>query len=286
MKTPTLMIKASLLIATAVIAIGCAKENKGGEPAGVNNPQVVPTPTPDPTPTPTPTPITDIGDPFANATGGHAEFTPVDLATFNTYVALHPVNAPKGFKVSVDLQNVGGDSASNQNPSVPRWAGYVKIAYFDNGSWYVATFESGFNTNQVSYKDRTTGRKEATFNHWYHLNNKEVFHGFFQDQHGAVILVVDGVGGDDNGDGQVPTDLKGSIYFKNFPTSMATQSPEKCWFIRIGPYDCRSFLLNNSSDRSERDIWSFSDPVTPSASDGYRKLGTFTGLNKDKAFHQ
>lgn len=281
------MIRTGAVLASLVIGVGCAKENSGGgQVPGGNDPAAIPTPPPEPTPTPTPTPT--IGDPFASAPGGVAEFTPESLARFNEYVKLHPVNNPKGYKIHVDLENVGGDpkAPTSLSPSTHRWAGSVQIAYFDNGSWYVATFESGYGTNQVSYKNRTTGRKEATFNHWYNLNGQEVFHGFFQDQHGAIVLVIDGVGGTDQGDGQSPTDLKGSIYFKNFTTSYATQSPEKCWFIRIGPYDCRSFLIGSGSDKSEWEVHSFSDPVTPSSSDGYKKLGTFIGLNKNKAFSE
>lgn len=277
-----------ILSAVAAIVIfggfGCAKESSsggsGGGDTGVNNPAATPTPVPTPTPTPTP----GIGDPFAGMGGATIEITPTSIATWNEYVALHPVNAPTGFRINVQLQDIGGDSVSNQNPSTHRYAGTVRVAYFDNGTWYVTTFESGFGTNQVSYQNRTTGRQEATFNHWYQLGGVDVFHGFFQDQYGAIVFVVDGVGGVDQGDGQAVDGLKGSIYFKNFPTGYATQSPEKCWFIRVGPYDCRTFLLNNSSDRSERDIWSFSNPVTPSASDGYKKLGTFTGLSKSGAF--
>ncbi|MCB0411829.1 MAG: hypothetical protein KDD22_04845, partial [Bdellovibrionales bacterium] len=48
-----------------------------------------------------------------------------------------------------------------------------------------------------------------------------------------------------------------------------------CWFISLGPYDCRAWTDGNGVDSDKA--------VLPD--NGYKKLGDFEGLNLKKAFN-
>ncbi|MNJ94774.1 hypothetical protein D3C87_124760 [compost metagenome] len=195
----------------------------------------------------------------ANGSGTVADFTPVSFEEFNSYVATHPLNNPSNFKLSVELSNVGDN----------RYGGTVKISYNDAGQAYSGVFESGKSTNQKMSGLKDNGLYEAEYNYWYNSGGKSVFSGFFQDRYGAIIVVVDNVV--NQGDGQGGGYVTGSVYYKNFAQSYATQSPyRKCWFIREGPYNCRAGSVMNKSS------------LIPA--DGYRKLGTFSGLVVSEAF--
>lgn len=187
------------------------------------------------------------------------DFVPVSFSEFNSYVGLHPLNNPTNFKLTVELQDVGGG----------RFGGTVKISYTDAGYQYTGTFDSGLGTNVKKDGLKDNGVYEAEFNRWFSNGGKTVFSGFFQDAYGAIVLVVDNVV--NQGDGQGAGYMTGSVYYKNFAQSYAPQSPyRKCWFLRDGPYDCRSSAVINKSS------------VYPE--DGYRKLGTFSGLSRSEAF--
>lgn len=206
--------------------------------------------------------------PLAGASGGTTWFTYDSLAVFNEYVFVRPVNNPQSLAVNVDLRDIGGG----------RYAGNLRIAYTDNGQWSQGVFETGEGTNQVSYRNLDLGKSEAEFNQWFVWNGKRVFHAFFQDSQGAVILVIDG--GLDLGDGGGLTDLKGSVWFKNFNLTPYPQFQEKCWFVRVGPYDCRTFVVGDW----QSGLIQTNSSLYPN-SNGYKRLGTFTGLNRSRAFN-
>ncbi|MGZ3770572.1 MAG: hypothetical protein ACXVCP_13375 [Bdellovibrio sp.] len=188
-----------------------------------------------------------------------ATFVPVSIAEFNSYVAMHPLNNPTDFKITVDLQEV-----SNK-----RYAGTVKISYIDTGYNYTGTFEAGSGTNQDLYNLKDAGLLEAEFNRWFIINNNYYFSAFFQDAYGAIVLVFDNYV--NQGDAQGGGIMSGSVYYKNFAQSYAQQSPyRKCWYIYEGPYDCRA------------DAVIYKNAVYPG--DGYRKLGTFSGLQQSAVF--
>lgn len=205
----------------------------------------------------------DSTDSSSSASGytNSAAFTPVSLQEFNSYVATHPLNAPTNFKVTMNLQNNGGN----------RYGGTVQISYTDTGYTYNGTFTAGTGNN-VSIKTlKDNDTPEAQFNYWYQSSAGPVFSGFFQDSYGSIVVIVDKFVSTSGGDAQSGAQvISGSIYYKNFAQSYATQSPyRKCWFIYDGPYNCRSSAIINKTS------------LVP---DGYRKLGTFSYMSKSAVF--
>lgn len=204
-------------------------------------------------------PSTGSGTGSSTNNGYEADFTPVSFAEFNSYVATHPLNNPSNFKLSVQLNNVGGN----------RYGGTVKISYSDAGQNYSGVFESGTGKNQKYSGMYDNDLYEAEYNYWYVTGGKTVFSGFFQDRYGAIIVTIDG--SVNQGDGQGNSYVTGSVYYMNFAQSYATQSPyRKCWFIRNGPFNCRADEIINKSS------------LVPGGN--YRKLGTFSGLVVSEAF--
>ena len=260
MKTAYKMILIGSLMAVA--GVGCSSNSSNSEMPIDQNPIVV-------TPDAPSAPPDNTGTDTSSSVGTNSvAFTPVSLAEMNTYVATHPLNAPTNFKVTVDLQADAADNAG------PRYYGQIKISYVDNGQTYEGVFDSGSGTNSKLPYSPNNGMKEYYYNHWFKnpANNLTSFSGYFQDPYGAVVLVIDNAAGSiDLGDGQgSQTVLSGSIWYKNFPYSYAPQGPErKCWYITVGPYQCGSSTVTSKS------------ALNPS---GYRKLGTFTGLNLSTSF--
>lgn len=246
-----------LLAAFSLMGVGCGKSNQFQSGSGdtgttVNNggaTGVIPG-APD-----------GSGSTSTGSTSGSnvADFTPVSFSEFSAYVASHPLNNPTNIKLTVDLQNVSNG----------RYAGTVKISYTDMGYAYTGTFKAGSGTNQKLSGLQDSGMLEAEYNRFFTYGGKTVFSGFFQDAYGAIVLVVDNVV--NQGDGQGGGYVTGSVYYKNFAQSYAQQSPyRKCWYIRTGPYNCRASAVIDKNG------------LYPG--DGFRKLGTFSGLAKSAAF--
>lgn len=195
----------------------------------------------------------------ATAGSNVVNFTPVSLSEMTAYVGIRPLNNPTNFRATINLTNVESG----------RYAGTVKISYTDNGVNYEGVFTAGSGRNVKMSGLDDNNVLEAEYNTWFVSGGKTVFNGVFQDNYGAIVLVVDNVV--NMGDGQGGSTLSGSIYYRNFAQSYATQSPyRKCWFIRSGPYNCRSAAFVSKSSAQPTDT--------------YRKLGTFTGLSKTAAF--
>jgi hypothetical protein len=209
--------------------------------------------------------------------GSTVDFRPTSIEVMEDYVASHPLNNPSDFKININLQDVTGGA------SVKKYAGHVKIRYADNGATQEGYFQSGTGTVRTSWEGRDTGKVEAEYNQWFTFNGKEAFHAFFQDRMGAIVIVIDQTL--DLGDGAGSDTVAGSVWYKNFGVTNAPASPEKCWFVRIGPMDCRTFMPGDGSSTPDAG----SNIVTTSAlfpSNGYKKLGTFTGLSRSKAFNE
>lgn len=275
MKTATYKKALVLLMAVAMLA-GCASEKSTGSDGDGNNPQA--TPTPGTTPTPTATPD---NHPLNNEAGSTVAFQYTDIATLNEYVQTRPVNAPQNMKINVKLVDVGGG----------RYDGHVKLGYYDTGTYYIGIFNTTFSgsyyqptsTSPVlkdqTYKNYYRGMVNAQFNNWFTTGGKRVFHGFFQDRLGAVVLVI--TGGTDLGDGGGYSEVNGEIWFKNFEVAPASQSPTQCWFhFSPSPYRCGAFYSCGNDGGS----CAISGTTSLRPGNGYKLLGTFQSLNKSKAF--
>lgn len=191
-------------------------------------------------------------------------FTPVSLAEMNAYVGSYPLNNPTNYQLSINLQQDGYGS----------YYGSVNLSYTDNGVQHSGTFSSssGVNNNYESYGTALdVGVPRSAYNTWFTVGGKTVFSGFFQDQFGAIVLIVDNASSVNQGDGQGGGYISGQIWYRNFATSYATQGTERqCWFIYAGPYDCRSNIVKTKTG------------LYPT--DSYRKLGDFKGILKSSAF--
>lgn len=251
--------KLILILATlSLMGVGCAKEFKATDNTAIVTPAVV-------------NPTYPIGAPPGQGAGSAGDnwsygntvaFKPDSLEIFNTYVAKAPLNNPSNVKLNVNVVDVGGG----------RFGGQIKIAYDDAGQHYEGYFVAGTGKNE-SYPSMGTnndvGLYHAQYNTWF--NGGKNFSGYFQDSMGAIVLVIEDVV--NQGDAQGSATVNGSIWFKNFTKSLVPQGTERyCWYIYRGPYDCRSTTVMDKS--------------SPYPSDGYRRLGTFSGLSRSKAFNQ
>lgn len=130
-----------------------------------------------------------------------------------------------------------------------------------------------------------SGTTNEQYNGWYNIGGKSVWKGFFQDQYGAIVVVLED-SGLTQGDGQPSTMLKGSVFFQNFyesPYQAGYQGPLKmCWEISRGPYDCRTFLVGDTVNML-KSLYPASNDYGTNRTFGYEKLGDFDGLNRTAA---
>jgi len=163
----------------------------------------------------------------------------------------HGFYNPANFKINVNL-----------TPYTDSYGGTVTISYNDNGYTYQEQFTSGHSSDETKY------------NRFVTVGGTKVWHGFFEDYMGAIIIVIDKSVGLGDGDTSDVT-ASGSIWFKNFGQTFAPHPPTWCWFVSLGPYDCRAWPEGRGVNTSES--------IYPD--NGYQKLGTFTGLNLQSAFN-
>ena len=187
--------------------------------------------------------------------GGTTSFVPVNNIVFSDYEG-EPVNNPRNIVVNVNLVRYGSKY----------YGGHVTIAYEDDiGQGYEewkAYFESG-------------GSEQSTkYNQWIEEETK--FHGVFEDFRGAIVLVIDQFVNLGDGEG-IEDNAGGSIWFKNFGRTPAPHPPTYCWFVSLGPYDCRPWPSGHGMDTNMS--------VNPASGSGYTLLGHFSGLSLKKAFN-
>lgn len=169
-----------------------------------------------------------------------------------------PVSATNP-RINIDLQSTGSA---------------VTVSYVESGVLHQAVFGS-INPTNSSVVD-------TSLNGWVSQNGGNVWKGFFQDSFGAIVLVIDK--SVEQGDGTATSILGGSVWFQNFQQSNyqnPIQGPNKmCWQITAGPYDCRSFLVNNVINMT-----SSLYPTTrgPNKTSYYEKLGDFGGIDRTAA---
>jgi hypothetical protein len=157
--------------------------------------------------------------------------------------------------------------------------GDLTISYQDD----YGTYEPVFSTNFVN-------SRTPTYNQWVTIGGESVFHAMFEDEYGAIILIVDDVV--DLGDGGgAPEKLSGSIWFKNHGFTGAPTLPGRpggdtamaCWEISRGPYDCRVRFEGPPTRTSITPIaLNTSDSSTSPTQ--YIKLGTFSNLSRSQSF--
>lgn len=290
------LIVATLLVLSISSGVGCASKKDG---FNADN-------SADATGTTSGTPV--IGRDEVNyssdwSSGAIGKIDSLDRAALTTYASTHPINNPKNAQISVRLFKAG-DVAGNGG-----YAGTVQIGYEDNGQYYVGRFSTNDSYNPSgstsSAGTRYTNWHHASYNKWFTWNGKRLFHGFFEDEYGAILLIIED--NLDQGDGAGSSQVTGSIWFKNYYNSPYPRYQSKdvlpCWFITAGPYDCRTFLVKDSVNGKDGNVVTTS-ALLPSESQyapgadthpyhqgadagparGWRKLGTFSGLNAAQAF--
>jgi hypothetical protein len=184
--------------------------------------------------------------------GATTDLTIASTSVMSDYTQ-RPMYAPTNVKINLNLVKYGST-----------YGGNTTISYTDYGTPYTGSFTSG------------NSAPATQFNVWFTSGGKKVWHGFFEDYYGGLIVVIDD-GIVDLGDGNPPTldKVSGSVWFKNFGYTYAPHPPTYCWFVSLGPYDCRSWKSGKTVNSTAA--------VNPT--DGYVKLGTFTNLDVKAAFN-
>ena len=234
----------SLLLITTLVVVGCAEEKKSKKK---ETPPVVEVPD-GPYVPPGSGPGQGPGDNFQF--GGSVEFVPKSLDRMMDYAST-VLYDPQDIILNVNLVKAGSG-----------YGGVVTLSYTDQGEKHLGYFGSG------------TSKKEVKYNIWFQKDGKKVWHGFFEDFIGAIVVVIDEVV--DLGDGGgIDDKVNGSVWFKNFEFTYAPHPPTRCWFVSLGPYDCRAWKSGQGVNTTEA--------VNPDR--GYKKLGTFIGLSVKDAFN-
>lgn len=216
---------------------------------------------------------------FNYSTGATATFVPVSADALGDFAVRAPLNGPSNIKINVNLQQTDAG----------RYGGSVSISFMDNGIHREGYMRAGMGRNSVTggYDD---GVLMSNYNYWFHFENKLVFSGYFEDEFGAITIVLEPEfttpSSGTNDAEPISASYKGAIYYKNFmvarnpyvdgntTATMAPHGPVRsCWHIYKGPYDCRSNVVHTKCG------------LNPGVDAGYKKLGTFTGLNTKAAFN-
>lgn len=243
----------TILVAATVISVGCADKkstNPGTTPAvggwDPNQPYIPPSSGP------------GFGPGSDWQHGGTAELS-VTASKMAQYLGWTP-NVLSNVRLNLNFLKFGNG-----------YGGTVTIGFENNGKKYEDYFTSRVN----SYGMVKTDEENHKYNIWFQKDGKLVYHGFFQDNYGGLVVVIDGV--ESLGDGQGFSDnASGSIWFKLWdPIGTGPLSPTSCWFVSLGPYDCRAWKDGHGVDTNRA--------IHPD--NGYVKLGEFTGMNLDKAFN-
>lgn len=171
--------------------------------------------------------------------------------------AQEPLNNPTNVVLTVSLKNNGAGL----------YSGDIEITYTDSGQEH----EGFFSTNADAPK----------MNKWIKVGGNKMFQSLFEDDFGAVSLIIDEV--IDLGDGVSSDLVNGSIWFKNHGWTGAppNSTGKHCWEIEMGPYDCRAdFIGNPIYPDAKNDDDSSASPTE------YYKLGKFTGLSLSAVYEE
>lgn len=205
---------------------------------------------------------------YSGATAAMTNVQNLGELFFNSYP-----NQPQQIQVNVDM-NRSRDA--------------IIISYVDGGVYK----EAGLGTQHPR-----AGTVSTRYNGWVTHGSSRVYKGFFQDEYGAVVVIIDKVL--NVGDGQPAPYVGGSIWFQNFgdrgcwtgiqgnvTCDNQTQTNKLCWEITFGPYDCRTFVMPTSDYANAVNMVLSLNP-TPvlgepyqSRTKSYKKLGDFNGLSR------
>ncbi len=179
------------------------------------------------------------------------------------------------------------------------YKGDVRIVYqdftYNSSRTAVSLFSASTSGSQHSQDS------DARYNVWLEKSRKNAFHGFFEQNDGAIVLVIDEetliVGNRDDDD---PNPLyNGSIWFMNFRTTFRganscnnrdqvyvgdykgnllplSERNKPCWSILSGPFDCRTWRNGDGVDTYRA--------IKPDG-ECYTELGKFTALDLLEAFN-
>lgn len=247
----------TLLIAASFgMNLGCAKEKKSAamSPAAPAAP---------------PFPTTPRGDGTGGVTYNSSE-VPLSVESRSRLAEFffnEPVNNPTNIRIGMEVSVEGNG-----------YGGELWIKFEDNGS----AREAVLKTQHPWY----SGVSDASQNQWFQAGSQTVFKGFFQDQYGAVVVVIDNT--INQGDGSPSEYLGGTVYFQNFQKTVwqnPLQGPMRmCWQIERGPYDCRANLVvgakSQSSPTGLYPVEAAADYDTP-----YKRLGSFFNMARSQAFN-
>lgn len=239
--------KVLALMVFSFLAVGCAKEESSSGDSSSKDTPVVDIPANPYTP-----PYVAPGLGSGSIYGSTADLSIVSIPVMSEYTQ-RPMYNPQNIKLTLNLIKYGAN-----------FGGTATISYTDYGTPYAGYFTTGNSASAVQ------------FNVWFTKSGKKVWHGFFEDYFGGLVVVIDD-GIVDLGDGAEPTmdKVSGSVWFKNFPYSYAPHPPTYCWFVSLGPYDCRSWKDGKTVDTT-RSLY---------PTDGYIKLGSFQDMDVKKAFN-
>lgn len=238
-----------LMVVSLALTVSCAEENKKSSS--------VPTVTIPAAGTPYIPPSFGPGLNAGTLYGGNAAITISSLSRMSEYTG-RAMNAPQDIKLNLNMVKSSGGT----------FGGTARITYTDIHPY------TGVRTPFEGYFTAGSSADATSFNRLFSINGKTVWHGNFEDFLGGLVIVIDEIV--DLGDGQGPQDtVNGSIWFKNFGLTYAPHSPTYCWFISLGPYDCRGFPSGDSMNTYQS--------IEPT--NGYVLLGRFTGMSLKAAFN-
>lgn len=229
-------------------------------------------------------------NPPVYTSGATADLT-IDMSVYDEYTG-RVANAPSNFKINVDLRKVGtvrvdssGVVVGSGGTVTDVFGGSIKISYQELNSagsavYYQGVFQSGTTTN------------EAKYNRYVTHSSAQWFKAFFEDAMGGLVIVVDSI--DEFGG------WNGKVFFKNFecgrnawePPCNPTH-PKRCWLTSAGPYQCAAFSTGGWSGSGEPRINMSSRQYPDGAlyqhdgmtAEGYTLLGTFTGMDSNRALN-
>lgn len=248
-----------VMLSIAALATGCAQESgvaevPGGDGTPCTNGCVIPvTPTAPSAPDGTGEEASTTG--FSSGSTAGIKLTGGTESLARMFFKSNP-NNPTNVRINMDLSRLSSS---------------VIIRYYDNGKTVNAHFGVTHPTSNV---------QNSKYNGWVEQDGQSVWKGFFQDEYGAIIVVLNRM--TTQGDGQAR--VGGSIWFQNFnqywPNNPVQGPTKMCWEITAGPYDCRSFLANGAVNMTSS---MYPENRGPHRDTNYEKLGEFDEIDINAA---